>query len=134
MEKNSIIVVFNAMFKNKKNWINISDEDKSQYFFIFNRYLSKKYVNEAKLLNNKMIDKVTGMNLWFHFMFKKPYPDFFWSKSEKSKNSDVFSDKEIKLLLISYNLKIEELEFLIKYFPEEVKEELKYTKLTNNIK
>ena len=46
MEKNSKIVVFNAMFKNKKNWINISDEDKSQYFFIFNRYLSKKYVND----------------------------------------------------------------------------------------
>ena len=48
-----LIDVANAMFRNKKDWINISIEDKDKYFFIFNRYFSKKYPTKSQLLNNK---------------------------------------------------------------------------------
>jgi hypothetical protein len=53
-----LIDVANAMFTNKTNWVNISDEDKEKFFFIFNRYFAKKYPEKSQLLNLKVIDKV----------------------------------------------------------------------------
>ena len=38
-----LIDVANAMFRDKKNWNKIKDEDKDKFFFIFNRFFSKKY-------------------------------------------------------------------------------------------
>ena len=54
-----LIDVANAMFTNKRNWVNISDEDKEKFFFIFNRYFSKKYTKKSQLLNNKNVNKST---------------------------------------------------------------------------
>ncbi len=51
--------VANAIFKFKNDWIytndrkKVSDEDKEKFFFIFNRYFSKKYPQKAQLLNLK---------------------------------------------------------------------------------
>lgn len=41
-----LIDVVNAMFRNKRDWVKISDDDKSTFFFIFNRYFSKKYLRK----------------------------------------------------------------------------------------
>jgi hypothetical protein len=122
-----ITEVFNAMFT-RKEWVKITDEEKSEYFFIINRYMSKKYPYLAQLLNDKTTDKVSGMDLWFHFMEGKPYPKWFWSKSEKSKDDSIFSEKEINSLLNKFDIKREELDLLIEYHLDDVKEELKYIK------
>ena len=53
-----LIDVANAMFTNKRNWVNISDEDKERNFFIFNRYFAKKYPEKSQLLNLKVIDQL----------------------------------------------------------------------------
>ena len=90
--------------------------------------MSKKYPYLAQLLNDKTTDKVSGMDLWFHFMEGKPYPKWFWSKSEKSKDDSIFSEKEINSLLNKFNIKREELDLLIEYHLDDVKEELKYIK------
>lgn len=76
-----LIDVFNAMIK-RGNWEAITEDDKNKNFFIFNRYFSKKYVEQAQLLNLKNIDKVVGMELWYQFMKNEPYPKFFFSKSD----------------------------------------------------
>jgi hypothetical protein len=122
-----ITEVFNAMFT-RKEWVKITDEEKSEYFFIFNRYFSKKYPYLAQLLNDKTTDKVAGMDLWFHFMEGKPYPKWFWTKSEKSKDTKDFTEKEINSLLNKFDIKQEELDLLIEYHLDDVKEELKYIK------
>lgn len=122
-----IIDVANAMF-GKSDWNKITDEDKEKFFFIFNRYFSKKYPHEAQLLNLKTIDKVVGMNLIFQFMKGKPYPTWFWSKGEKiDKKSDI-SESEFKSLLVYLKLKREDIEYLVNNFPDFIKSELKQIK------
>lgn len=122
-----IIDVANAIF-GKSDWSKIKDEEKEKWFFIFNRYFSKKYPKEAQLLNIKTIDKVTGMNLIFHFMKDKPYPTWFWSKGEKSDKKSEISESDFNLLLVYLKLKREDIEYLIQNFPDLLKSELKNIK------
>lgn len=127
-----IIDVANAMFKFKNDWIysndrkKVSDEDKEKFFFIFNRYFSKRYPQKAQFLNLKTIDKATAMDLWFHFMKTQPYPDWFWSKSPKQEKA--MPEKEYKQLLKHLALKEQDLDCLIDRFPDFIKEEQAYLK------
>ena len=125
---NNILAISKCMFQNRKDWIHVTEEQKTSFFFIFNRYFSKKYPDMAQLLNDKSMSKSTGMDLWFYFMDGKPYPNWFWSKSPKAKDESIFTEKEINLLLSKFDLKFEELDLLITYNIDEVKEELKYIK------
>ena len=125
---NNVLAISKCMFQERKNWKFVTDEQKELFFFIINRYMSKKYPYLAQLLNDKTTDKVSGMDLWFHFMEGKPYPKWFWSKSEKSKDDSIFSEKEINSLLNKFDIKREELDLLIEYHLDDVKEELKYIK------
>jgi len=122
-----LIDVVNAMFRNKRDWVKISDDDKSTFFFIFNRYFSKKYPEKAQLFNLKTIDKVSALDLWYNFMLDKPYPNWFWSKSGKTEKSDI-SEKDFTLLLMKLRIKKEDLEYLIENHFDFIKEELKYYK------
>lgn len=122
-----IIDVANAMF-GKSEWDKITDEDKEKFFFIFNRYFSKKYPHEAQLLNLKTIDKVVGMNLLYQFMKGKPYPTWFWSKGEKTDKKSEITETEFKSLLVYLKLKREDIEYLVKNFPDFIKSELKHIK------
>jgi hypothetical protein len=123
--------VANAMFKIKNDWIynkrdRITDEDKVKFFFIFNRYFSKKYPEKAQLLNLKTIDKAVAMDLWFHFMKTQPYPDWFWSKSPKKEKE--MPEKEYKQLLRHFKIKDSDLDYLIDRYPYFIKEEQAYLK------
>ena len=120
-----LIDIFKALIsKSSTDLNNINDEDKIKNFFIINRYMSKKYPEMAKLLNPKTIDKVSAFDLWHHFMKDKPYPNWFWSKSEKSEKSDI-PNKDHKLLLQKLNIKDIDLDYLIEHNSEFIKEELK---------
>ena len=122
-----LIDVANAMFKNKSDWSKITDEDKEKFFFIFNRYFSKMYPEKSQLLNLKNINKVTSMDLWYYFMLKKPYPKWFWSKSESKEKTEI-SEKDFKFLLEKLKVKPMDLEYLIQNHLDFVKEELKFYK------
>jgi hypothetical protein len=133
MVEDNILSVSKAMFQNKNNWPLVTIDMKEKYFFIFNRYLSKKYPKEAQLINDKLINKSIGLDLWYYFMLDKPYPRWFWSKSKKSESEDI-SDKDYDLLMRKLNLnKSEDLTYLINNFSEVIEEELKfYKKQLNN--
>lgn len=122
-----IIDIANALFTDKNKWKDITDEDKEKFFFIFNRYFSKKYPEKSQLLNLKNVDKVSAFNLWFNYMIDKPYPKWFWSKSEKLEKSEI-SEKDYKLLLTNLKIKESDLDFLIDNHIDFIKEELKYFK------
>lgn len=122
-----LIDVANAMFRNRSDWKTISDQDKEKFSFIFNRYFSKKYPHRSLLLNMKNIDKSEIMNLWFEFMRDKPYPNWFWSKSEKK--TEKVDKSDFKLLFEKLNLnKSSDLEYLIEHHYDLIKEELKFYK------
>lgn len=121
-------LVAKAMFY-KKDWDKIPDEEKESCFFIFNRYFSKKYPEKSQLSNNKNIDKVSSMNLWYEFMSNKPYPGWFWSKPPKNKEISKINNKDFNLLLNYLKInKEKDLEFLIENNFDFIKEELKYFK------
>ena len=118
--------VVNAII-NKKGWDKITDIEKEKNFFIINRYMSKFYPKQAQLLNLKTINKILALDLWYYFMESKPYPGWFWSKSEKTEKPDII-EKDFKLLLINLRICKEDLEYLIDKHPEFIKDELKYFK------
>lgn len=122
-----IIDIANAIFTNKQDWSKITDEDKEKYFFIFNRYFSKKYTQQAQLLNLKNIDKVSAFDTWYYFMLGKPYPKWFWSKGDKADKSEI-SEKDYKILLQRLKIKDIDLDYLIEHHIDFIKEELKYYK------
>jgi len=124
-----LIDVFKAMMQ-RGSWDKITVEEKEKNFFIFNRYFSKVYPEQAQLLNLKNIDKVVGMELWYQFMKTEPYPDWFWSKSEKS-DKPILAPKDYKMLLVSLKVKPDDLDYLIEKHYEFVKEELSYLKKVN---
>jgi hypothetical protein len=132
---NNPLAIFKAMRDKDKHgndlWIWVTDSQKEQFFFLFNRYYSKKFPQRSQLLNDKLTDKVSGMELIRHTLKDGPYPGWIWSKSEKKEKTDEYTDKEINLLMSSYNIKFEELMFLINFYPQTVKEELKYLKEAN---
>jgi hypothetical protein len=128
MIEDNILSISKIMFQDKKKWNLVTDEMKDKYFFIFNRYMSKKYPKEAQLINNKLINKSIGLDLWYYFMLDKPYPKWFWSKSKKIESNQLL-DKDFELLMLKLNLnKSEDLIYLINNFPEIIKEELKFYK------
>ena len=117
-----LIDVFNTMIK-RGNWSAITEDDKNKNFFIFNRYFSKMYPEQAQLLNLKNIDKVVGMELWYQFMKTEPYPSYFWSKSERVTDT-ILAPKDYKMLLVSLKVKPDDLDYLIEKHFDFVKEEL----------
>jgi hypothetical protein len=121
-------LVANAMFYKKNEWINIPEKEKEECFFIFNRYFSKKYPEKAQLLNLKSINKVVSMDTWYYFMLDKPYPKWFWSKSEEVKEKPKITDKDFQLLVNKLGIKPGDVEYLINNFPEFIKDELNYYK------
>lgn len=128
-----LIEVVNTLVKNKKNWVNILDDDKEQFFFIINRLLSKKYPEKAQLLNHKNIDKVTALDTWYYFLMDKPYPNWFWSKSNKESKKEI-NKTDYKLLLEKLKIKDIDLDFLIENNIDFIKEELSYFKKIINQK
>ena len=122
-----LIDVFNAMLKNKRDWVKITSDDKEKFSFIFNRYFSKKYIEQAALMNIKGVDKVLVMDLWYNFMLTQPFPKWFWSKSEKTDKPKI-TEKEFKMLTIKLKVKPDDINYLIDKHPEFIKDELDYYK------
>lgn len=121
-----LVDVFNAMFKDRSKWKLLLDEDKEKSFFIVNRMMSKKYSDKSQLFNDKLIDKVSAMDIWYLFTNKISYPKWFWSKSTNSKIKPLITEKEVHYLMTEFDIKKDDIDILIKYYPQEIKEELKY--------
>ena len=80
----------------------------------------------ARQKNNKLIDKVSSLDLWYHFMKAKPYPSWIWSKCEPDKGPLV--DSDYKLLLRQFKIKDIDLDYLIEHHFDFIKNELNYFK------
>ena len=124
--ENNLLQITNCMFKNRENWKWVTDDQKEEFSFIVNRLFSKMYPEYSEICNIKNIDSVSVMNLWFYFQDGKNYPQWFWSKSQKTEKTEI-SEKDFKLLMVKLNInKEEDLIYLIDHFPEIIKEELKW--------
>jgi hypothetical protein len=128
-EESPIKIVGDALFKNKKDWFNISDETKGLALFVFNQRLSRYYPKQAQLLNNKNINKASAMDAWFYHLKDVRYIPTLWSKSDgKKKEKEVISKKDKEFLRIKLDLHEDDLDFLITNHLDEILDELKWYK------
>lgn len=128
-EESPIKIVGDALFKNKDDWFNISDETKSLALFVFNQRLSKYYPKQAQLLNNKNVNKASAMDAWFYLLLKTRYIPTLWSKSTgKKKEKEIISKKDKEFLKTKLDIHEDDLEYLITNHLDEVLDELKWLK------
>jgi hypothetical protein len=128
-DKSPITIVGNALFKNKNDWFDISDEIKGSALFVFNQRLSKYYPKQAQLLNNKNVNKASAMDAWFYFLLKTRYIPTLWNKSKGiKKDKEVISKKDKEFLKNKLDIHEDDLEYLITNHLEEVLDELKWLK------
>lgn len=126
MINDALFDVCNVLIKDKNKFSELNDALKEKYFFIINRYLSKKYPNFASELNHKKVDKVLAFDCWYYFLYDKPYPKWIWSKSEKVEKESGLEGKEKMMLVKYYGIRLEDVDYLNNWFPKEVKEDLKW--------
>ena len=128
-EKSPITIVGDALFKNKDDWFNISDETKSLALFVFNQRLSKYYPKQAQLLNNKNVNKASAMDAWFYLLLKTRYIPTLWSRSKGiKKEKELISKKDKEFLKTKLDIHEDDLEYLITNHLDEVLDELKWYK------
>lgn len=114
MEKAVDLTTFvNTIFKDKKNWVNLTDLDKETNFFIFNRFMSKKYPKQAYSFNKKHLNKSICADIWFHFLKKEiSIPFWFWKYRQAKKVNDT---KEYENFMIENEISEKELLYLRTY-------------------
>lgn len=120
--------VVRFIFKDKHNYSKLTDKDKETFFFIVNRRFSRMYPKHAQFFNNKEFDRASSMDIWNYFFIKKGIigqPSWFQFKQPKTKGKSSIKKDEIEYLMEFYDIKENDVEFLIKHHPDDVKEELK---------
>jgi len=126
----NFITVVDCIFVNKDKYLELTDEDKINSFFIINRKFSMKYPKIAQFLNNKSIDKASAVDQWFVlFKDQKGIPGWYWKTKSKKDTEKVKKEKNYSKISDRYELKESEMKFLIKYFKPELDKELKQIEL-----
>jgi len=113
----------NIFFFSKKDWNQVTDADKESLFFIFNRYMAKKYPKKSQFFNKKNVDKATAMDIWFIQMKKETrIPSWFWPGPTKRKDPGI---KDWQLIQEFWKLGLNDIYVLCDMFPDETKAEIK---------
>ena len=123
------------IFKDKKKYDNLTDEDKERLFFILNRKFARVFPKHAQYFNRKGIDKASAMDVWYYFFIKQrttDIPDWYLFRTATRKRKRQISklkDDEVKFITKQYNISERDLAYLLENFPEEVDEAVrKYKK------
>lgn len=113
----------------KNGWGQVTDQHKSDLFFIVNRYLAKKYPRQAQAFNVRNLDKATAMDIWFNYLKRESRtPFWFWAGSTKRKDPPI---KEWQVIQDFWKMNINDIYTLCELFPDDVKKEIKRLKLIN---
>jgi hypothetical protein len=134
----NILEVSKSLFSNSDFWKNVESEDKKKFFFIINRYLSKKFPDLSNKFNLSNVRGDVGLDIWRNFIQSDNYKklnlgwwgDWFWDpKTNKIKDKYVFKKEDLDLIKKIHNIdKDSDIEYLVKFFDNELKEEIKFLK------
>jgi hypothetical protein len=115
--------IVDITYSKKKDWDKLTITDKETFFFIFNRYMSKKYPKQAQFFNDKAIDKATAMDVWFSFLSKEiRTPVWFWRGPTKKKDPEI---KGWKVIQEFWECPKDDIYLLCELYSKELKEEIK---------
>lgn len=116
------------IFKQKDEYKKLSDDDKEKFFFIMNRKFARKYPKQAQFFNNKIINKSSALDIWYYFFIKQRIsgiPDWYWFKMSNKKEAGLLKKEELEFFIEFYEFRKDDLDFLTKYYPDDLKEEVK---------
>lgn len=129
MSKIDFITLSNIIFKDKSKYKFVTDQEKEDNFFKLNRKFAYAYLKQAQFFNNKNIDKSEALDIWYHLFYNKTkdVPNWWW-KTKQTKNTKIikseFSDSDIKLIKSYYNINDNDINFLIHYYSEKMKNDI----------
>jgi len=120
--------------RNKSDWKKLTNEDKEANFFIINRKFAVKYLKQAQFFNNKSVDRVSAMDVWYLFFRNaKGTPWWYWAKSNAPKKAKKkISGPDSQLLMERFDLNENDYDFLYDHHLEDLQYELKKIKRFEN--
>jgi hypothetical protein len=123
----NFIDIINRIFYFKDQYIEVSDEDKVVSFFMINRKLGKGHPELAMIFNDKNIDKASAVDMWFeYFKDVNIIPDWYWdTKNRKSAVEVKKYSGDYKKVKERHGLKDKDIEFLVRFYEDELKNEMK---------
>lgn len=120
--------VVDFILKDKQNFKNLSDEDKEKFFFIINRKFARKFPRHSQFFNTKGIDKASAIDIWYSFFIKERtinIPDWYWFKQVSNKKiKSSLKTEEMEYIKNIFNLTDNDVLYIEKNHPEELKEEI----------
>lgn len=131
MVKIDFITLSNIIFKDKEKFKFVSDEEKESNFFMLNRKFALKYLKQAQFFNNKNINKSSSIDIWFQIFYNiKGIPEWWWQskKQLKVKIKSEFNDNDLKIIKDYYSLTNKDIDFLIEFYPENLRKDIKRLK------
>lgn len=116
MSKEDLSSVIKKIFIDRSEYKNISIKDKENFFFIINRYITKKYPNVSVSLNMKNINKSIALDLLFlKVNTDYNYHKWIWDKKKVKSAKNELSNSDISLLIKELELKdISDIDLLYK--------------------
>lgn len=126
MVEDNLLIMSKIIFNKRDRvlWSQLTDSQKSKYSFIINRYMAKEFPHLSEQINSKAIDGDIVYDIWWDFFKVGNMPGNFWSKGAGKTKS--LKNEEIKWLMTVNKLdKLEDLEYIMKFYPDRVREELK---------
>ena len=135
MAKVDFITLANIIFKDKDKFKFISDEEKESNFFMLNRKFAIKYIKQAQFFNNKNINRPSSIDVWYQIFYNiKGTPAWWWQSKQpaKAKVKSEFNSTDLKLVKEYYSITDKDIDFLIKYYSEKLKEDIKRLKKFKN--
>lgn len=133
MAKVDFITLANIIFKDKSKYKFVSDEEKETNFFMLNRKYAIKYLKQAQFFNNKNVNRASAMDIWYQVFYKTTNgtPSWWWNTKVEPKIKSEFVNSDIKLVKSYYNISDSDIKFLIKFYPDKLKEDIKRLKKFN---
>lgn len=132
MAKVDFITLANIIFKDKDKYNFVSDEEKENCFFVLNRKFAFKYSKQAQFFNNKNINKASAIDLWYQIFYKTTNgtPQWWWKTKQqtKIKPKSEFNNADLKLVKEHYNITDNDVNFLVKFYSDKLKEDIKRLK------
>jgi hypothetical protein len=98
---------------------------------MLNRKFAYKDIKKAQFFNNKNIDKPSSIDIWFNiFKNSTSIPSWYWQTKTQNKprTKQTFKKEDIEDIKERYNLKDKDIDFLILYYEEELKDKIKKIK------
>jgi hypothetical protein len=101
------------IFKDRKNYIHLTDKDKKDMFFIFNRYMSRVAPMNSDAMNTKGVDGSLGIEVWNNHRLcvgAWGIPDWFFPRVKAPKSGVKGDDLDDMDMLILNNFFTEQVQ------------------------